>query len=336
MRRRLTNLAVPFALCALMLSACGDDGNDTAAPATDETSDASAAPSDGSGDCPTDVSVGVLPLADYAAVYWAAEKGQFEEEGLTTELVPLQGGPIGVQKVASGELEFSFSNAVSSTVAVSKGAPIVTVALTSSLGNGSNVVFVKPDSPIQDLEDLDGKSVGVNTVGNIGDTALNNLILESGSDVKPSYVEVPFPEIAAGVESGSLDAGYLPEPFVAAAKEAGLRQVVDLTQGPNRELPAATFVTSKAYVQECPENVAAFQRAVNAASEEIAANEEEFREFLPTISPIPPEAAQVVLLPVFETSISEEKLQRTADVLIKLGLVPDGYDAGESVFVADQ
>lgn len=326
MRRRLTALAAPFALSALLLSACGANGS----PAS------SASSAGGSSDCPTNITVGVLPLADYAAVYWAAQKGQFEKEGLTPELVPLQGGPIGVQKVASGELQFSFSNAVSSTVAVSKGAPIVTVALTSSLGNGSNVVFVKPDSPIKDLGDLDGKSVGVNTVGNIGDTALNNLIVERGLKVKPKYVEVPFPEIAAGVQSGSLDAGYLPEPFVAAAKKSGLRQVVDLTEGPNRELPAATFVTSNTYVKKCPKNVASFQRAVNAASKEIIANEKEFRQFLPTISKIPPEAAQVVLLPVFETSISVEKLQRTANVLIKLGLVPKGYDAGKSVFVADR
>lgn len=329
MRRRLTTLVVPFALSALVLSACGGDDAET-------EPDNAAPASGGSEECPSDISVGVLPLPDYAAVYWAQEKGQFEEEGLNAELVPLQGGPIGVQKVASGELEFSFSNAISTTVAVANDAPIVTVALTSSLGNGSQAVLVKPDSPIQGLADLDGKSLGTNTTGNVGDTAINNLIADAGLDVEPSYVEVPFPEIAAGVESGSLDAGYLPEPFLSAAKKAGLRQVVDLTVGPNKQLPVATFVTSEQYLGECRDNVAAFQRAVNDASEEIVADEEEFRTFLSTISPIPPDVAKVVLLPSFETSISVEKLQRTADVLIDLGLVPAGYEAADAVFVADK
>ena len=326
MRRRLTTLALPFALSALVLSACGDDGDDTAA---------SAAPSGGSGDCPTDIGVGVLPLADYAAVYWAEQKGFFNKEGLTAKLEPLQGGPIGVQKVIAGELEFSFSNPISTSVAAAAGAPIATVALTSSLGNGTLGVFVKPDSSIQGLQDLNGKSLAVNTLNNIGDTSINNLIKTEGLNVKPAYVEVPFPEVIPGLKSGSIDAGYLPEPFLSAAKNAGLRQIADVTSGANENFPAATFVTSKQYAQKCPKNVSAFQRALNGASADIKGSEQEFREFLPTISQTPAEVAKIINLPVFETELKTEQIQSAADVLIELGKLPEGYKVDDQVIESE-
>jgi NitT/TauT family transport system substrate-binding protein len=280
------------------------------------------------------IKVGVLPLGDYAAVYWADEKGYFEDQGLDVTLEPLQGGPIGVQKVASGELDFSFSNTVSSTIAVDKGAPIKTVALTSSLGSGTQMIFVKPDSPIQGIEDLDGKSIGVNTVNNIGDVTFKNLANSEGVDVEPDWVEVPFPEMLAGVQNGSVDAGYFAEPFATAAKAAGLRPVVDLTQGPNKSLPAATFVTSSRFAAANPKTVAAFQRAIAVASEDIAAKQDEFRTWLPTISQTPAAAAAIMGLPVFETQVTVEKMQRVADILAGLGLVGDKYDASDATLVS--
>lgn len=280
------------------------------------------------------VKVGVLPLGDYAAVYWADQKGYFEDEGLAVTLEPLQGGPIGVQKVASGELDFSFSNTVSSTIAVDKGAPIKTVALTSSLGSGTQMVFVKPDSPIESIADLDGKSIGVNTVNNIGDVAFKNLANAESAEVEPDWVEVPFPEMLAGVQNGSVDAGYFAEPFATAAKAAGLRPVVDLTQGPNKTLPAATFVTSTSFAARNPRTVAAFQRAISAASKDISSQQDEFRTWLPTISQTPAAAAAVMGLPVFETEVTVDKMQRVADILADLGLIGDEYDAGDATLVS--
>jgi NitT/TauT family transport system substrate-binding protein len=281
----------------------------------------------------SDITVGVLPIADYAAVYWADEKGFFDKEGLDVTLEPLQGGPIGVQKVAAGELDFSFSNTISSSIAVDKGAPIQTVALTSSLGEGTQQIFVNPDSPIQDIGDLDGKTVGINTVNNIGDVTFKNLANDQGVDVEPDWVEVPFPEMLAGVQSDSVDAAYFTEPFATAAVDAGLRPVVDLTQSPNDALPAATFVSSTAYAKTHPNTVAAFQDALAAASDDLAGKEKEFRDWLPGVTQTPPEAAAVMGLPTFESVVSVEKMQRVADILVDLGLVGDGFDAAESTLV---
>lgn len=314
--------AAMLAGSALILASCSSSG------------DSSAAPTDGTLE-KTEVSVGVLPLADYAAVYWADEKGFFEKEGLTVTLEPIQGGPIGIQKVASGELDFSIANSISATIAQSRKTPIATVAHTASLGDGSGILYVTPDSPVKSLADIDGRTVGVNTTNNIGDVTIANLAESEGVDIAPRYVEVPFPEMLPGVQAGSIDVGYAPEPFSSAARGAGMREIADLTTGPNQALPASIFVAGDRFVDANPDTTAAFARAIYAAGADISAHESDFRAWLPGVAKVPAAVAQSMSLPTFATSTNPATMQGVADMLAKQGLVPEGFDVTEFLVDAE-
>ncbi len=308
-------------LATLGLSACGSDE-----PAAEGSG------GDSGGELETtELTVGALPIADYAALYWAQENGFFEEEGLTVTLEPVQGGPIAAQNVATGELDLSFSNTISTSIATQSGLPIKTVVLTSALGPGGLSVYVTPDSPIQSLEDLDGATIGINAQNNIGDVTLRNLINEEGAEVEPTFVEVPFPEMLTGVESGSIDVGYSPEPFSSAALGAGMREVVDLAdpEGPNAGLAVSNFISSDQFIAENPNTVNAFVRAMYAAGEDIEASEEEFRSWLPGVANVPAEVAAEMALPDFFTETDVDEIQRVVDILVDQELLEEGYDAGE-------
>ncbi|MBB3085488.1 ABC transporter substrate-binding protein [Geodermatophilus sabuli] len=322
-------IAGATALAVLGLAACGSD-DDSAAGGSGGSADG--------GLETTEITVGALPLADYSALYWAQEKGFFEKEGLTVTLEPVQGGPQAAQSVAAGELDVSFSNTISTSIATQRGLPIKTVVLTSALGPGGLSVYVKPDSPIQTLEDLDGATVGINATNNIGDVTLRNLLNSEGlEDVEPTFVEVPFPEMAAGVEAGSIDAGYSPEPFSSAALAAGMREVVDLTDpaGPNVGLAVSNFIASDQYIQENPNTVAAFARAMYAAGQDIEANEGEFRAWLPSIAKLPEDVAQNMALPDFLPETDVDEIQRVVDVLVEQELLEEGYDPAEFTYVPE-
>ncbi len=314
-------------LATLGLSACGSDE-----PAAEGSG------GDSGGELETtELTVGALPIADYAALYWAQENGFFEEEGLTVTLEPVQGGPIAAQNVATGELDLSFSNTISTSIATQSGLPIKTVVLTSALGPGGLSVYVTPDSPIQSLEDLDGATIGINAQNNIGDVTLRNLINEEGAEVEPTFVEVPFPEMLTGVESGSIDVGYSPEPFSSAALGAGMREVVDLAdpEGPNAGLAVSNFISSDQFIAENPNTVNAFVRAMYAAGEDIEASEEEFRSWLPGVANVPAEVAAEMALPDFFTETDVDEIQRVVDILVDQELLEEGYDAGEFTYVPE-
>lgn len=319
-RWKVAAMAAAAVLIATMTSACGTSGGGSSAGA-------------GGGSAGQTIKVAVLPLADYAPVYWAKDHGYFKKEGLHVQFENLQGGPVGIQKVVTGEIQFAFSNPISSTIATSKGAPVQTVALVSGLGQGELGVFVKPNSPIKNMADLNGKTVGINTTNNVGDVTFAKLAESKGIQSKPDWVEVPFPEIIDGVKNGSIQAGYLPEPFASAARQAGLREVVNLVQGSTVGLPISTFVTSTQYASTNPDVVKKFAHALNEARDDIAANLPEFRKWLPKATGTDPAAAKAMHLPNFKVKLDVNEMQKMADFLKQLGVIKGSYDASKYTIV---
>lgn len=321
--KRRWKLAAASAVALLSLTACGSGGGGGGASGDGQLEK-------------TDVTVGVLPIADYAAVYWAQDKGFFAEEGLTVTLQPVQAGPIATQNVATGQLDFSISNTISTSIATQTGLPVKTVVLTSALGPGGLAVYVTPDSSVQTLADLGGKTIGINATRNIGDVTLRNLLVAEGlPDVEPNFVEVPFPEMLAGVQAGSIDVGYAPEPFSSAALGAGMRQIVDLADpnGPNAALAVSNIIASDPFIEANPDTVNAFARAVYKAGGDIAANEAEFRQWLPGVAKVPAETAQNMALPEFFTQTQVGEIQRVVDILVAQELLQPGYDAAAHIYV---
>lgn len=325
--KRRGMLAAVSGAALVALAACGSGGSGGA--------NAGASSSNGKPE-KADVTVGVLPIADYAAVYWARDKGFFKDAGLNVTLKPVQGGPIATQQVATGQLNFAFSNTVSTSIATQSGLPVKTVVLSSALGPGGLAVYVKPDSPIQTLADLNGKTVGINATKNVGDVTLRNLLDSTGlKDVKPNFVEVPFPEMLAGVQAGSIDVGYSPEPFSSAALAAGMRKIADLADpnGPNAGLAVSNFIASNSFIQDNPNTVNAFIRAMYKAGGDIKANESEFRQWLPGVARVPADVASKMALPQFFTETKVDEIQRVVDILISQGLLQKGYDAAKYTYV---
>lgn len=317
--RAPVSLAASLTGLMVALAACGGSDDEPAA------SDADGGSADGALE-QTELTVGVLPLADYAAVYWAQDEGFFEEAGLDVTLQPISGGPVGIQTTVAGEIDCSFANTIATVVAQTSGVPVTMAVLSSALGDESNLIVVREDSPIQSIEDLDGATIGVNTTNNIGDVAFYNLLDDKGIDIDVQFVEVPFGEMIDGVQGGSLDATHVPEPFRSAALAAGLRQVADLTEQPNEDLPAAAFVCGDQFVQENPNTTRAFVEALYAAGEDMANREADVRSWLPGVANVPDEVAQNMKLPTYFTEPEPDQVQRLVDLLDGQGLLGGEYD----------
>ena len=210
-RRGLLAAAAVAAAVALVAAGCG--GSSGTSPSSGGV---------------TKVSVGVIPIVDVAPIYLGVKKGFFSAQGLDVTLQTAQGGAAIVPAVVSGQYQFGFSNSISLLLANSQGLPLKVVAegnaSTGSEGKDFGAVIVKADSPIKTAKDLAGKRVAVNTLKNINTTTVNNVVRKAGGDPSTiSYVELPFPDIAAAVAKGDVDAGQVVEPFltIATARATG-------------------------------------------------------------------------------------------------------------------
>ncbi|NNC74442.1 MAG: ABC transporter substrate-binding protein, partial [Acidimicrobiia bacterium] len=224
------------------------------------------------------------------------------------------------------------NNWLSVAAAVANGAPLTVVANGTWLGDGQGGVFVTADSPIQSLADLDGRTVATNTIGNVGDITIENLIAEQGLDISVQYVEVAFPEIIPAIESGAVDAGFLTEPFTSFGAASGLRSVADPYTGRARNLPIAGYVATEEFAEANPNTIAAFRRAIERATTELAADEALLRGFIPQYSQVPPAVAESLALPVYQDGLTVEDLQVPADLMADLGFLSEPLDANDFVF----
>lgn len=329
MTNRWSRFVLLLVAVALLAAACGDDdsGETTSTTATPSTSDASSTTVAGDGPLETTtMTAGALPLVDFAPLFYADAMGYFRAEGLEVTVEVVQSGPVAAQLLLAGDIDASFINWLSFSAAVSNDAPLVVVANGTHLADGQGGVFVTADSPLTSLEDLDGKSVATNSIGNVGDITIEALIADQGLDVEIDYVEVAFPEIIPAIESGSVDAGFLTEPFTTFAKVSGLRSIADPYTGSAQNLPIAGYMSTAQFAAENPNTVAAFRRAIEAATADLLADEDALRAFIPVFSAVPEEAAQALILPLYQTTLTVEEIQRPADLMFDLGYLDEALD----------
>ncbi|MFB0833827.1 ABC transporter substrate-binding protein [Arthrobacter halodurans] len=319
----MKKLKITIALAAVMgLAACG--GGSPSAPADGGSADGAAGGLEA-------IEVGVIPIVDVAPIYLGVEEGLFEEEGLDVTLTLAQGGAAIVPAITSGQMDFGFSNVTSMVVARSKGLPLRMVAAgantTGDVEDDFAAVMTKPDSGIEEIQDLVGKKVGVNTLNNISDSTISEAVKQAGGDyTQIDFVEMPFPDMAGQLDADNVDAIAAVEPFVTIAEGDGNVRVFSNYAEPVENLTVATYFTSDQYLEQNPETAEKFARAMKASLEFAEANPDRVREILPTYTTLEPDVIEQLTLPKFPTEVNSASIEEIAQISLDRGLIEEVPD----------
>lgn len=302
------------AITALVLTGCTDSDAPAGGPGDGD--------SGGSADL-TPVTVGVIPIADTAALYLGDDQGFFEDEGLDLTIETATGGAAIVPAVVSGDYQFGFSNTLSLMVAADQGLDIKmvssAVATTGDTSEDMGAVVTKADSGIAGPADLAGKTVSSNSVGNINDTAVRTLVDEAGGDSSTiDFVEVPFPDAIAAVENDQVDAAFVVEPFVTSAIDAGLNVVSYAYADFDPKLDIAAYF---ALSDVDPDLLEKFQTAMTKSLEYADANPDAVREIMATYTKTDPEVLAEITLPKFPTEMDRASIEKLAAAAQEYGVL---------------
>jgi NitT/TauT family transport system substrate-binding protein len=260
----------------------------------------------------TAVTIGTQPIVDSAPLYLGVDQGFFEDEGIDLTIESASGGAVVVPSVVSGDYQFGRGNVLSTMIAVDQGLPLTCITnANSTAGNPDfGAVVVPADSPIQSMADLAGRTVSVNTLNNIGDTTIRAVVENAGGDPQAvEFVEIPFPDAPAALQSGQVDAAWILDPFLTEAVDAGARVLSYNFSDFHPELDISCVFTSQQQMQEDPELVAAFQRAMNRSLEFSQQNPEEVRRITGTYTEIDPAVLERIVIPTFRTDFSREAME---------------------------
>ncbi|HEX8222057.1 MAG TPA: ABC transporter substrate-binding protein [Chloroflexia bacterium] len=178
----------------------------------------------------TKVRTGYIPVMIFAPLFVAIERGYFAEEGIEVELTPLQGGSDAVVQLGAGNFDAAIGGAGAGLFnAANKGVKFTIVAPMHSERPPvtSPLVISAKRTDIKTISDLKGKKVAVNATGAATEYWLAKALAREGVTLDQVTVEtVPFANVPAALENGSLDASILGEPLVTINEDKGIVKVL--------------------------------------------------------------------------------------------------------------
>lgn len=317
--RRLVATLLAILSAGAALAACGGT----------ERAD-SGSPTGADGPEMTKLTVATLPILDVAPLHIAIKDGYFKREGLVVTTQPVQGGAAAIPAMLNGEFDIVFGNNVSFLLGISKGLPLRLITQANIATPGDTAVLAPKGSDIQSPADLRGKKIAVNTLNNIATLTAEVELQDQGVDPDSvTFVELPLSQTPAALNEGRVDAAWVPEPFTTRIEQDGARVALEVFSKPARGVHLAGYATTDQFAEGNPQTVAAFQRALEAATRSAAKNPDRVREIVPTYTEIPAELAEKATLPTYFAGQENPRLQRLADFMLEFGYLKDKLDVRE-------
>ena len=316
-RRSVLALLAVLAVAALAVTACG--GGDNGGGNTGGGSSSQAAK-------PTTLNVGVIPIADVAPLYLGIKKGFFKEQNLTIKPKLAEGGAAITPAVLSGNFQIGFSNTISLLIAASKGLPVQIISQGVLAGKDKSQAWadllVLKNGPIKTAKDLEGKTIAVNTLKNICEVTIKASLQKQGVNVDSlKFLEVPFPDMNAALDSKRVDGACVVEPFVSQGKAGKARGIDPFYINTAPDLTVATYFTSRRYAEQNPDVVDRFVKAINKSLDYAQSHPDEVRGVLSSYTPIPAEAAQKIKLPIWRSDLNTDTIRLLSRLSKQYGLI---------------
>ncbi len=256
----------------------------------------------------------------HAPYFVALEKGFFEEEGLSVEIVRGYGSADTIQKVATGVVDVGFGDISTLIIAKAKDPKFNAKMVAMIYARAPFAVFALKKSGIDEPKDLEGKTLSAAGPGDINYVLFPYFAKVAGID--PNTIEWKFvkPEVKVQLlvneEVDAITEFAMQKPVVdkAAASKGGAVMILWADYGVN--IYSNGIVFREDFIKEHPEVVKGFVRAV-------------IKGFLYTFEH--PDEAVDILLKRFPT-LDRDVARAEIDILKKLVLVPEAEEHGIGYF----
>jgi NitT/TauT family transport system substrate-binding protein len=151
--------------------------------------------------------------------------GIFQKHGLNLEILYTQAGPESIQALIGGSIDIATASGVSAAVGTfAKGAPIRIIG-NEIIGAPDQYWYVRSDSPVQKVEDFNGKTVAFSLTGSSSHANLLALIAQYKLTAKPTSTGSITATLTQTM-TGQVDVGFSAVPFFLDKVEAGQIRII--------------------------------------------------------------------------------------------------------------
>jgi NitT/TauT family transport system substrate-binding protein len=317
-RRRLALVVITALLPAL--TACGVFGDSS------EENNAGQVPEKST------IKIGGLKLTDSIPMLLARDSGYFEDEGLQVEMEFGEKGSANLADVMDGKIDIGMSSYPPPINKQLEGSRLKVVAEAVLTTPGLIQIVVRGDSPLRSVNDLAGKRVANSSARGITELTLGVQLEMRGVDPRSvEFVSMEIAKMPDALARGEVDAAGIAEPYIQSAMLKGAIPLFDPFTGPTADFPWSGYVATEKFTDENPKTVAAFQRGLSRAVEEIRQDRSKAEKIATQYLEVDEAVASLMTLPEYPTNVDKVRLQRVADMLHQAGEIPDRIDMSDLV-----
>ena len=207
------------------------------------------------------------PAPSFLGAYVAKDQGIFARHGLDVSLSAPMSSATMPPALVGGSAQIAGTQTILLIQAVDSGLDLVTIAGTEPYpAPYRQGVVARPGSGITSLKDLPGHTLGSPGIGATMDILARELLIRAGLDPNSvKQVEMPLPQMADALRTGSVDAVVSVDPSYTRCLELGGKPIA----GWDSLIPPGTFLslyaTTRDWAKAHPEAVAEFRASLAEA-----------------------------------------------------------------------
>lgn len=273
------------------------------------------------------VTVAVQRLILTEPLYVGVEEGIYRKAGLDVHFVTTQSAATGIPLISSGEAQFGVGSPSPLALIASHGVPITITGnigvVGSKIGSGGSGILAKPNSGIHTFKDLVGKTVATNALQSASQLVISMAIArQGGNPAQVHWVDMPFGDMTAAIQSGKIDAAFSGPPFSVQAFKTGLVYAINGTF--SRVTPGApdeSYFTTQAYLKSHAKLVATFRAATDHAVRFAAQHPAVVRKLAPAWTGLTAAQAKTVILSDYSPVFNMRWMRSMDQAMVRFGYI---------------
>jgi NitT/TauT family transport system substrate-binding protein len=278
------------------------------------------------------------PNDGFKAMYYGVRSGIFAKYGLTVEITPVNNGAAAAAALIGGDVDVAMVNILSLIQAHLRGVAMRMLAA-SFWANGekpTTFLLVRKDSPIRSGRDLNGKTIALPGLGDLGSVGTKAWIDQTGGDSQTvRLLEVMISAVVPAMVQGRADAATISEPFASQALATGEVRVLAMPlDAIAKRFQGGAFVVMEPVVEK---NLDAMRRLAQGLHESMVYTNSHLAETVDLVASYSGATPEIVAKMNRATDpeyVDVRNIQPVIEAMAKYGVIDKTFPADELVSAA--
>ncbi|MCS7478901.1 ABC transporter substrate-binding protein [Umezawaea endophytica] len=270
--------------------------------------------------------IGVMPVVDVAPLRIAINEKLFDKAGLQVQLVPQTSEDEGIKQLDT-TLDITWASHVTLFRKVAEGTQLQLQGEAYQAGANS-MALVSTDPNYDGPAKIAKPRIAVVNDDDIGALTTRAVLDTAGVEKQGiQFREFPYDQMVTAMQSKTVDAAWMTEPFITKAqRDIGARIVSDTAIGPTKDFPMSGYAASKKFADGNPKTLALFRSVLRDAQQAAANNKLTVQDVLSSYVDVDQQTAALVSVGTFPLSLNPIRLQRVADMMDTEDVLPGRLD----------